>query len=298
MSNELVPVSDLEENYPAIFGEESSELQELLEENLGDDELRASDFPRYKAPSGGGNVWTNTADPEGHGDPEKKIRGIVLLRTTPRAYFKETIEERAAKGDENKRPECSSPDGKYGVGEFGRTKFDPETGQEVSNSNPQNPTGACKTCPMNAFNTARQGAGKACKEREAWWIQKKGALMPSQVQVPAASLKNSREYRVGNLLARGLKVTGVETEFGLKPAKNKAGTAYSEVTFQDVGILDKETARQASEYGRKMKDMLAATAYADATSEVDAEAPTQAAWNPASAESDPNDPWAEETPAE
>lgn len=294
---ELATRADLEDRYPAIFGEEASEIAELLEDNLGDDELRATDFPRYKVPSGGGRVWTDTSVGDDDDAPAKtKIRGLLLLRNTPRAHFEQTIEERAKAGIEDKTPECSSPDGKYGVGKYGTVKRDPETGETVPHSNPANPTGACKTCPMNQFGTARQGAGKGCKEREAWWIQEEGAMLPKQVQVPSASLKKSREYRVG-LLAQNRNVSGVITEFGLKPVKNKAGTDYTEVSFTAVETLDRDTAQAAKAYGAKMKEMLAATAYRDATSEDDAEAPAKAAWNPADPAdggADPNDPWADD----
>jgi hypothetical protein len=273
----LATIDAVTENYPVVF-EDTGEgsIVDLIEENLGGQALRQSELPRYKVPSGGGRVWTSSDE---DADPQQTIKGVVVFVGTPRAYFSKSIEERAAAKDENKAPDCSSPDGKLGIGEYGAFDYDPNTRETIPKAtpNPQNPTGACETCPLAKFGTAKQGEGMACKMREAWWVLEEDAVVPAQVQVPASSLKASRAYRVGQTLKKRAVVGGVVTELGLKKATNKAGTDYSEVTFAVADVLPKEAAARFKEYGAQMKQLLVDTAYADATSDPDgAEAPKAA----------------------
>jgi hypothetical protein len=280
-STELATVDEVTENYPVVF-EDTGEgsIVDLIEENLGGEALRATELPRYKVPSGGGKVWTSSDD---EAAPAQTVQGVVVFIGTPRAYFDKSLEDRQKAGDDNKRPNCSSPDGKYGIGEFGAFVEDEATRERVPNPtpNPKNPTGECATCPLNQFGTSEKGAGKACKEREAWWILEKDAIVPAQVQVPASSKKGARQYKVGLTLKQKPVVGGVVTEFGLKKATNKAGTDYSEVTFAAVETLPKEAVAKFKAYGAQMKQLLVDTAYADAQADGDhepSERPAADAW--------------------
>lgn len=170
-----VAVPDAEQ-YPAIFG--GSDLAEIIADNFGPDGVQPQDLDRVKVPSGGGTAWevpTLTGL-----EPTKALDGIILYVQSPRKYWRLKMEE---SGTETVPPDCASDDGVVGIGAYGRGSLD-------------NPSGACETCPMNAWGSAKgdNSKGKACRESRMLYLLRPGDVIPITVTLPATSIAGLRKY--------------------------------------------------------------------------------------------------------
>ena len=102
------------------------------------DGLQMMSFQRVKIPAGGALQFEIPTEDPDNPDYARTLEGVILYNHS--AY---TLWPEGSEYDEDTKPLCSSVDGKTGIGE---------------------PGGACATCPMNAYGSARDGGrGKACK---------------------------------------------------------------------------------------------------------------------------------------
>lgn len=238
--------------------EEMAELLDVLAENLGGESLTARDLPRIGIPTGGGTSWEI---PTGGGDiePAKALRGIIV-------HFERTHSYWPPKQDAGTPPICSSvgPANKaIGVGD---------------------PGGPCKTCPHNQFGTkvrddGREAGGKACTERENWFLLLDDRPLPIVLSLSPASLKAATDYRVKQLGSVGKRVSSVVTEITLATDTNATGEKYSYIVPKVAGNLNPNEAQLAREYALALRpvfaaaaDALAAEAQVDTRADIDADA--------------------------
>ncbi|MEJ7788022.1 MAG: hypothetical protein WKF96_24750 [Solirubrobacteraceae bacterium] len=207
-----------------------AETREIIEELCGGQELTERHLPRAKNPSGGATQWQIP----GPGGVESvgEIAGILVAFKFIRALWREKDDngKKIALGSEPPRCSSTGPDTRaIGIGE---------------------PGGPCKTCPLNAFGSSANGRGKACKERELWFMLRDHSFMPLVVQMPTMSLGATQEYRMSTLGSIGVRATSVVTQVTLTPGSNDEGD-YAIAVPRMVGMLDPDEAARAREYGQQ-----------------------------------------------
>src|SRR4051794_22747688 len=123
------------------LAEDPGEIQAIIQENLGGQEIGEFDLPRVKVPAGGGRTWEIPS--LGGFDSEPILSGIVVHFKLTRAYG-------PTRDTSNSPPACRSENGIVGIGD---------------------PGGHCKTCPLAQFGTAiddqgNPAPGQACNAKE------------------------------------------------------------------------------------------------------------------------------------
>lgn len=133
---------------------------------------------------------------------------------------------------------------------------------------PINPT--CKGCPMNEYGSAKDGAGKACKNTRPVYIVTPGAVIPRVLRVPPTSLPLIKSFILSvatdhgsylNVLTRFTVFKKVESQTHynvrcgvlrrLTPVEKAEVQAIREawlVTMRekDIGLPDEEASQQES----------------------------------------------------
>lgn len=216
-ATDLVPVA----KYAAVQMD-PAELMSVISENLGQEEISEWDLERVKMPSGGGSVW-EVPTLEGT-DTAKELVGVMIHVKTSRGYWP----EKYSGGDDP--PQCSSPDGEIGFGD---------------------PGGACDACPLNAWGSAEDGEGKACKEMRQIFLLTAEDLLPMVVTLPPTSLKNARKYLLG-LSSKGKRYSAVVTKIGLEKERNEVAE-FSTATFTLGGVLEGDEAERVRSYADALK---------------------------------------------
>lgn len=230
-SSELVKAGD--ESPFAILRMEGNELQELITETIGEEQITARDLDRVKVPGAGGTTWEV---PTLEGDVGMKaISGVIVARATRRAYWP------AKFSGSNDPPECSSDDGRIGHGA---------------------PGGECAECPFNEFGSADDGISKACKEMRQLFILTEDSLLPFVVTLPPGSLANAKAYFLRLMRAR-LKPTDLVTNLTLEKAKSQGGIDYAKVVLTAGERLDADAASRLRQYAAAMEPAFQAAVRVD-----------------------------------
>lgn len=193
----------------AILGAQPGALAELIRENVGED-ITPFDLPRIKVPSGGGIFWGYETATGPVSTPS--VEGIIVHVHKSKSYWSVSLDD----STDNTPPDCMS--------------FDCITGQG-------NPGGDCARCPMNKYESAQKGSGKACKDAADIYIITKTGIMPTIIQVPPTSLKALKKYGI-TIMDGGLRMSDVVTKFSLHSEK-KSG--------KDTAIIDMAVAGPAPE---------------------------------------------------
>lgn len=217
MGTELMVIDS--KSYPILAGD--TNVGEIIETNLGGEELSEFDLPQIKVPSGSSAAVFAVPNPSGEDGAEKFITGIVMHIGKRRSYYK-------SKEVDGSRPDCESYDMVNGVGD---------------------PGGLCASCPLNVFGSATmndgsEGAGKACKEVRLLFVVRPGEWMPIVVKAPSGSLRNVKKW-LGSLK---LPYFQTVTQIGLRKEKSRGGTDYYELTFMQVGVVPGDTLEQIKGY--------------------------------------------------
>jgi hypothetical protein len=159
-------------------------------------------FERIKIPSAGSITFEMPGE-DGEPDSVKEFSAVILYHHPLFCYYKTKYT------GGNNPPDCGSFDGITGIGD---------------------PGGDCKTCPLNQYETADEGKGKACKNRRRIYVLREGELFPLLLSLPTGSLKELTKY-LKRLLSKGKKSNAFVTRFSLKKATNSGGVLYSQAQF-------------------------------------------------------------------
>lgn len=149
-------------------------------------------------------------------DAVESFEGIIIHTTEMNAFYPERY-----KPGEKKLPTCFAPDGKIPI-----------------TDKPQSPT--CASCPKNQFGSAKEGAGKACKNVRPLYIlvynpeTQDYGVIPRMLRIPPTSLGIVKNY-VMNLAADYGSMYGVRTKFEVYK-KSDSQTHYN-IRFATVSRL-------------------------------------------------------------
>ena len=174
--------------------------------------------PKLKAKVGAGGIKVFEFSSGSKEIVMESFQGIIIAHHKSNALYKAKSEDETE--NMNTPPICSSIDGVTGVIN--------ETGECRD----------CETCPHNIFGTS--GKGKACKNMHRLYILMEGCPIPVTLSLPPTSLELWRNYALMDIVAAGLDMTEVVTEFGLTNEVNEAGQKYSIVNFRLVGKVNEE----------------------------------------------------------
>ena len=204
---------------------EINEVLAVVRENLGNDRVTDRDLDRIILDGLSWRVPT-LEGPE----PVKSLEGIIVHWTTPRAYWRTSLEE----GGGNAPPDCFSSDGEYGTGD---------------------PGGDCFSCPMNQWASAEKGHGKACKEKRLLFLLRPDSVLPVVVQVPSTSIQNVKRYFL-RLSDNKMSHWMVVTRLGLEPAQSGGGITYSRVVPTVASRVPEEQRGRLKAYVDAIKPLL------------------------------------------
>ena len=215
----------LKSNGYALAQFTAKQLIETIKENFGDEELTPNDLDRVRIPSGGGTAWSIPAL-DGSEEMAKTICGVIVYYRPVRAFWELSYDE----GGGGCPPDCSSKDGKIGIG---------------------TPGGTCGTCALNKFGSDG-GRGKACKEMRLLFVLTPESLLPLMVVLPPTSIQPMKQFMT-RLTARMIRYNKVQVEIGLKEALNKDNIKFTHATFTVKTVLDDESAAHISAYSQSMR---------------------------------------------
>lgn len=192
-------------------------IQETLEENLGDTEVGIFSLDTIKVPSGGGVAWELKDITQESGiKTVQDFEGVIVGMLNIRNYWEKGQDE---EGASNTPPDCFSYDTVIGHG---------------------NPGGVCVECPFAEFGSSKKGTGQLCKQNQLVFIMMERSVLPTIVKLPPTSLKCSRNYMM-DLVQAGKKKSEVITRFKLKKiAAGNGKPAYAEVMMSYVEDIPAE----------------------------------------------------------
>ena len=194
------------------------------------DGLQMMSFQRVKIPAGGALQFEIPTEDPDNPDYARTLEGVILYNHS--AY---TLWPEGSEYDEDTKPLCSSVDGKTGIGE---------------------PGGACATCPMNAYGSARDGGrGKACKNMRDIYLLRSGEYLPLQLSLPPTSLRPFNDFMNLAFVARRRPSYSAIVEIGLKRAES-GGYTYSVATFRKVRDLEGEGLAAVKSYAANFKEQV------------------------------------------
>lgn len=228
---DLVPIGD--DSPFAFLRMQHAEGMDLLRDALGGESLGIGDLDHIKVPSGGGTSWEI---PSLDGEVAVKfIEGVIVHKTTRRAYWPYTMEDRP--DDADGRPDCQSNDGVLGIGD---------------------PGGECAACPFNEWGTdIKGGAGKACKETRQLFVLTKDDLLPLVITIPPTSLANVKAYLL-RLLRKQVSPADVVTRIGLERI-DSGRVKFSKVTLATAQGLSPDARARVRAYSAAMMPAMEAT---------------------------------------
>lgn len=183
-------------------------------------------YPVIKIPSGGGIFFEIPGDEPGARESAKVLEGVVVDHHRAGAYWAESGTE------ESGPPDCSSADGRYGIGNLG---------------------GKCADCHLNRFGSGEGGRGKACKNTKVIYFQREGRIMPDRINLPPTSIKAFDDY-ISDIQALGLISKCVITRITLETKKSGSNN-YSQAVFRLGGYLSKDIYQKILAYSDELKKL-------------------------------------------
>jgi hypothetical protein len=216
MGNTAKKVTDISEAKHSDYAVMASDdIQAVIADNLGGEQITAMDLDRIVVPSGGGTHWTI---PTLEGDVEQKsIDGIIVYTRVQRVYWADPY------SGSGTPPDCFSEDSINGTG---------------------NPGGECAKCPLANFGTGDNGRSQACQMRRLVFLVQPDSLLPIVVSVPPSSLNEAKKYLL-RLASKGKPAYSVFSSMSLEKDKNTDGIAFSKVKFKSDGLVENIPAIQS-----------------------------------------------------
>jgi len=197
-------------------------------------------FDRIKIPAAG-NITFEVPGEDGEPEPVKEFSAVILYHHPLFWYYKTKYT------GGNNPPDCSSIDGKLGHGD---------------------PGGECANCPLNQYETAEEGKGKACKNRRLLYVLREGEVFPLMLSLPVGSIKEFTNF-LKRALSKGYKSNGIVTRFSLKKATSGGGVVYSQAQFSIDRVLSSEERTLIQNMTEQIKTYSKNASVADTAANID-----------------------------
>jgi hypothetical protein len=183
------------------------DFNSIIRENMGGLDF---EFEQIKIPAGGATLFEIPGEDD---DTEnvKEFSGVILYHHPINAYYATKFT-----GGSNP-PDCSSMDGKMGIGK---------------------PGGACAVCPLNEYDSG-DDERKACQNRVRMYILREGEILPVLFSLPPASVRQFRKF-LSKQLTKSRAYYEIVTRFSLEKASSKTGITFSRAVFKLDRILTPE----------------------------------------------------------
>lgn len=233
-------------------------VTEVIEENLGGQDVNERDLVRLTVPSGDAKVYRWEVPTLDGSDAVEEISGVIVHKTQTRQFWPVPLEE----GGGGQPPSCSSPDARIGFGKPWATKANPDPEGEPERR-------VCKTCPNAQF--APGGGPQPCSERANLFLLMETGYLPAVVSVPPTSLKPLKQYMMA-LSNAGVPYISVVTAFTLEKSESN-GTPHAVIKPRRVGPLSPEAIAAAKAYAAALRPQFEAITFdAPSAAHTDAEA--------------------------
>ena len=203
-------------------------------------------FDRIKIPAGG-NITFEVPGSDAESlcgsepEPVKEFSAVILYHHPLFWYYKTKYT------GGNNPPDCSSIDGKLGHGD---------------------PGGECGNCPLNQYESAEEGKGKACKNRRLLYVLREGEVFPLMLSLPVGSIKEFTNF-LKRALSKGYKSNGIVTRFSLKKATSSGGVVYSQAQFSIDRVLSPEERTLIQNMTEQIKTYSKNASVADTAANID-----------------------------
>jgi hypothetical protein len=233
--------------YAVLFSDQGGAV-EVMRENLGEGGISPLDLDRVGIPAGGGTSW-EVPTLEGS-DSVREIQGIVVAWRSPRVYWSRPIEETGG----GVQPDCSSDDGVFGRGMYGKDSDD-------------NPSGRCDQCPMDQWGSdpREDSRAKACKEMRSLFVLRPNTVLPIVVSLPPTSILPLRKYFM-RLVGHSVPYYGAVTRLGLERVQS-GGFTWSVAEPSLVRVLDEAELAASKAYSTAFQASLEPAGSSDAAGE-------------------------------
>jgi len=186
--------------------EERAEMMAAFAKNCADGNISEFTLSRIKIASGMAQ-WV-VEDAEGD-RTVPAIEGVIVHIHDSRTYYK-------SKNTANVPPDCSSHDGKTGVGK---------------------PGGECRKCPLAQWDSADgESNAQACQQKKILFMVRGDSMLPDVVSIPPTSIKAVNKFVLQTLTKR-LQYHHCITRITLTKAQSKAGQPYGKAAFEVVRRL-------------------------------------------------------------
>jgi len=215
-------------------------VNDIIKENLGIDKMTLSDLEKIKVPAGGSLAF-EIPTLEGV-DSVKEFEGVIIAWKVVRSYFDKPFD------GSQEPPVCSSDGGEMGYG--------------CPNGEAEPTWHECATCPLNQWDTGKDGIGKACSEKRLLFVIRPEDMLPVVVVAPPTSIKNNRQFFM-KLAGRAIPYYGVSTKFSLEKADSTKGIKYSKIVFSVSQKLSKEETDKFSSMSAMFKPYIESYKYED-----------------------------------
>lgn len=197
--------------------EERKETMAAFAANCADGNISEFTLPRIKVASGMAQ-WHVEDVLEGE-KPIPSIEGVIVHLHDSRTYY-------PTKNAGNVPPDCSSRDGKTGVGK---------------------PGGECKKCPLAAWESADGDSNaQACKQSKQLFMLRGDSVLPDVVSIPPTSIKAVNKFLL-QLVTKRLQYHHCIVRIGLEKAQNKQGQVYGKAVFEVIRKLSPDECAHANE---------------------------------------------------
>jgi hypothetical protein len=224
----------------AVAQIEPAELQEILADNLGGEDINRFALPTVKVPSGGGRSWELQTTRGVESIVE--LEGVIVAHGTKRAFYPGKYE------GGNQPPSCASEDAKTGTGYPHATADEPYPDEPPT-------TLECAECPNSQWGSAADGRGQACGLRRVLALLRPSGVLPIVVDLGPTSTRAVRDFLLG-LASEGISYKRAIVGITLEPATNATGIKYSRAVFALKGVLDDEELTRVREIGDAVAGIL------------------------------------------
>lgn len=231
MANEL----KIRDTFMAVSQDVDNEFEREMAEQMAGAQMS---FPRAKVPTGGLLVF-DCGD-----DNPKTLTGVIVEQHPFNAFWHDPTVINGAV------PDCSSVDGMHGI---------------RSNPNIEGPSGNCQNCELNRWGSGFGGRGKACSNKKAVYILRDGETVPTELNLPATSIKPFDQY-LSFLRQSNKLLSDVVTKISLE-RQTKGDNTYSVCRFTRVADLGEAAKLEARAYARSMRGMVRSNGFVEVEEE-------------------------------